>query len=128
MKWGWASVKSKSDSEGSFRSFLSHSGKAPKAAAILLLGALLIILGNAELGGQKDAREEEKIAEICSVPEGVGECRVMVTYSPNGESVYAVAVLCEGAESAAVRGRITEMICALYGIGSHRVSVMKLSQ
>ncbi len=128
MKWGLENVRSRSDSDSSFRSFLNLGGVAPKAAIILAVGFLLIILGSLNVGAPKSVGEEDRIAEICAVTEGVGECRVMVTYSSDGDSVYAVAVLCEGAESAEVRGRITEMICSLYGIGAHRVSVMKLSQ
>ena len=61
--------------------------------------------------------------------EGVGECRVMMTYYPdsNEERVYAVLVLCEGAESPDVRERITSLCCSLYGIGSHRVEIQKLN-
>lgn len=108
-------------------SFLASGGTAPRVLIILAVGVLLLVLGDVSLGTQEPAREEEKIAELCSMTEGVGECRVMVTYSPEGDEVYAVAVLCNGGESAEIRGRITAMICSLYGIGSNRVSVMKLA-
>ena len=121
-------MTSKSRSEGSFLGFLGSKGIAPKALIVLLAGVLLVVLGNLDFPSRKAATEEEKIAELCSMTEGVGECRVMVTYSSDGETVFAVAVLCDGAESAFVREKITASICSLYGIGAHRVSVMKLRE
>ena len=121
-------MRSRSDSDSGFRGFLNFSGTAPKAAIILIIGFLLLLLGGREISVAGDVTEETKIAEMCSVTAGVGECRVMVTYSPEDGGIYAVAVLCDGADSAEVRSRITEMLCSLYGIGSHRVSVLKLEK
>ena len=128
MKWGLGSVRSKSDSDGSFLSFLNFSGVAPKAIFILVVGILLLVIGTMDFGSFEDPGEEEKIREMCAMTEGVGECRAVVTYSSDGESVFAVAILCEGADSLDVRKRVTETICSLYGIGAHRVSVIRLSQ
>jgi hypothetical protein len=64
---------------------------------------------------------------MCSLIEGVGECRVMMTYRPDDEGVYAVLVLCDGGESVSVREKITSLFCSLYGIGSHRVEIQRLS-
>ena len=121
-------MKSKSKSEGNFLSFITSGGIAPKAGIILILGILLIIVGNTDFSPRENIREEERIAELCAMTEGVGECRVVVTYASDGKEVYAVAVLCDGAESAEIRGKITSVICSLYGIGSHRVSVIKLAE
>ena len=123
-------MRSKSQSEGSLKEFVL-SGRLPlKALVILVMGLLLIVIGglNFESNESTARSDEEKIAELCSLSEGVGECRVMVTYTPDGNSVYAVTVLCDGANSTEVRGRVTEMICSLYGIGAHRVTVMKLAE
>ncbi|MBO7197060.1 MAG: hypothetical protein J6V80_07065, partial [Clostridia bacterium] len=69
-------------------------------------------------------------AQMCSLIEGVGECRVMITYDPDSreERVYAVLVLCEGADSASVRERITSSLSSVYGIGSHRIEIQKLNR
>lgn len=108
--------------------FLSSFGKQGRLALFLLLGLALILIGSLSLGGEeKTAGEEERVAEMCSLIEGVGECRVMMTYGGEGE-VYAVLVLCEGAESARVRGDLTSLICSLYGIGSHRVEIFLLNE
>ena len=64
---------------------------------------------------------------MCSLIEGVGDCRVMITYRPEAEEVYAVLVICEGGESVSVREKITSIFCSLYGIGSHRVEIQRLS-
>ena len=117
---------SKLKSEGSFLGFLVSGGAAPRAAALLLVGVLLMLVGNLKFESQETFSEEEKIAELCSMTDGVGECRVAVTYSSDGKTVYAVAVLCDGAESAETREKIVSLLCSLYGIGSHRVSVVKL--
>lgn len=71
---------------------------------------------------------EARLADMCSEIDGVGECRVMITYSEDGESVYAVAVLCDGGDSVAVRERITELMVSLFGIGSNRISVLKIKK
>ena len=123
-------MRLKSQSEGSLKEFVLSGRLPPKALVILVMGLLLIVIGglNFESNESTARSDEEKIAELCSLSEGVGECRVMVTYTADGNSVYAVTVLCGGANSTEVRGRVTEMICSLYGIGAHRVTVMKLAE
>ena len=94
---------------------------------MLFIGVLLLIVC-AGFDGEKEETvdEEVRIAEMCSMTEGVGECRVMLTYDSEGR-VTAVAVLCEGADRAEVRRRITDMLTSLYGIGTNRISVLKIS-
>ena len=75
---------------------------------------------------RKTAELDERVAEICSMTEGVGDCRVMITYTDSGD-VFGVAILCEGAESAQVRDRLTSLICSVFGIGSHRVEILKIT-
>ena len=100
-----------------------------KIGLFLVLGLVLIFLSG--ISGEKAVEQqgrEEKAAEMCSLIEGVGECRVMMTYKDSDErEVYAVLVICEGGESARVREKITSMFCALYGIGAHRVEIQCLS-
>ena len=118
-------MKSKLDS--SFREFLS--GRGLQVGGILIIGIVLILLGG--IGGDKATEKtqdtEDRAAEMCSLMDGVGECRVMMTYYPEEERVYAVLVLCEGADSVVVREKITSLFCSLYGIGSHRVEIQKLN-
>ena len=100
-----------------------------KIGLLLLLGLALILLSG--LFGEKSSDppgEEERVAEMCSLIEGVGECRVMMTYKDGSEEVYAVLVLCDGGDSAFVREKITSLFCSLYGIGAHRVEIQRLCE
>ena len=100
---------------------------------ILAVGLLLIIIGSGS-GGESETVEtgiEERLAAVCSDVDGVGECYVLVYYSPvksrsEEPTVESVIVVCEGADSVDVRLRLTEMISAFFGIGTNRVRVEKM--
>ena len=62
----------------------------------------------------------------------------MVTFSRGEENTYkgskltesrppevlGVTVVCDGGDNATVRARLTEMLSALFGIGSNRIAVL----
>lgn len=103
--------------------FISERKAGLLPLLIIPVAVLLIVLGS----GEKEVSERtpgDELAAVCSEMEGVGECRVMVTYR-EGE-VYAVAVICEGAESLKTKEKIIELVTSIYGIGSNRVTVQKL--
>lgn len=104
------------------KSSLVIAAAAVCAAALLLIGA-----PEAKTSDAASQTLEDRVASLCSSVEGVGECEVMITYSGEDE-VYAVAVLCDGAESVSVRREITALASSLFGIGSNRISVLKLSK
>ena len=111
-------------------SFLTFIKKQDKGFIILIIGAialalLLISSSNKKSVEKTEIDEATRLEELCSQIEGVGECRVMVTYK-SGE-VYAVAVICKGAESPKVRERLTDLITSMYGIGANRVTVQPMS-
>ncbi len=114
-----------------FREFLSADGKGMKLALVILLGLTLILIGSFENSSsalkESEKSTEERLAETCSMMEGVGECHVTLSYSSD-DRVYAVLVLCDGAESPQVRERITDVFRSLYGIGSNRVEIQKLNK
>lgn len=113
-------------SDKSFKDFLKTGSSLTVFLAVLLIGVLLIVMS--AFGTGADARnEEEELAEICSSIEGVGRCRTVITYTEDDKEVFAVAVLCEGAENVYVRERINKLVTSLYGIGSNRVSVLKIN-
>lgn len=117
-------------SVGEIREFLFGEGNRIWLVVLMLLGLILILIGN-EHTGEKIAvtqTEEMRATEMCAMMDGVGDCRVMMTYRPDSDEVYAVLVLCDGAESVAVRERITSLFTSLYGIGSHRVEIEKLNK
>lgn len=98
-----------------------------KIGILLLLGLLLILLSG--VGTEKKVEtvtEEDRVAKMCAMIEGVGECRVMMTYKSDENEVYAVLVLCDGGDSVTVREKITSLFCSLYGIGSNRVEIQRL--
>ena len=94
---------------------------------LLLLGGLLSRRATEDVGqGTTDTDPARSIEELCSRIEGVGECHVILSYSPDGRTVTSVAVVCEGGDSITVRHRLTEMLSSFFGIGYHRVSVEKM--
>lgn len=117
-------------SDKGFLEFFSTDGRVKKISLLVIVGALLLMLGGMGfLQGGSSAKEEERAAEMCALMGGVGECRVMMTYHPDNEGqVFAVLVLCEGADSPAVRERVTSLFCSLYGIGAHRVEIQPLNK
>jgi hypothetical protein len=104
------------------------SGRGRAALLVGVAAISLMLLGSVGENNKKETKSEEsRLEEICSLTEGTGECRVMISYGGDGQ-VEAVAVLCDGAESARVRERLTSLVCSLYGIGSHRVEILKISR
>ena len=120
-------------SDKSFRDFIK-SGTLVRVLPVVIIGVLLLVVGIGS-GREEDApaetaevkSEAEELSELCSAVNGVGRCRTMITYSDGGQ-VYAVAVLCDGAESALVRARVVDLVCSLYGIGSNRIAILPYSQ
>lgn len=111
-------------------SFLSFIKKQDKGLIILIIGALALAIllfpaSNKGAVEETPPDEEARLEELCSKIEGVGECRAMVTYK-EGE-VYAVAVICRGADNPKVRERLTELITSMYGIGANRVTIQKMA-
>ncbi len=112
------------------------SGRGAKGALILLFVGLCLILISSSLAGEGSNKSieastneemlEQRVASLCSSIEGVGDCRVMITYDQ--ERVCAVAVLCEGAGSDRVRSEISTALSRLFGIGQNRISVLKIAK
>lgn len=107
-------------------------GRAAAIAALLAaLGLLLALLGSGS-GETNSASvsDDERVAELCSRIEGVGECYAYLhvsegDYGSEG-GIAGITVVCEGGDSAAVRERLSSMLSSLFGIGSNRIRVEKL--
>ena len=86
---------------------------------ILVLGVILMLLptGSAK---SEEAEGDERIQQMLSSVEGVGEAQVII--SDNG-----VVVVCRGAKNAAVRLDIIRAISAYTGFGSDRITILKLA-
>ena len=113
-------------SDKSFRDFVKESKSILIIGVLIFCGLLFILIGSFEKQ-EKSLDEEDRLAEMCSMIDGVGECRVMITYEDESR-VSAVLILCSGAESVVVRSNLTEAVCALYGIGSNRVEIFSLNE
>lgn len=112
----------------SFADFIKRSGGMWKLLLPAALGILLIVFG--AMGGAESAvsapeSETLTLEQLCAEVEGVGECRAVISRSDSGE-VTGVVILCEGAESPAVRLRLTELAKALYGVGANKICIEKI--
>ena len=113
----------------SFLSFLRGSRTAIVLAVLLALGAFLILPLGGGSEGETEASDEERLAALCSSIEGVGECRVYITYTTETRGstrVESVAVVCRGASSPSVQAELTSLISSLFGIGTNRISISKM--
>ncbi len=86
---------------------------------ILVLGIILMLLPSGSAKSE-EAEGDERIQQMLSSVEGVGEAQVII--SDNG-----VVVVCRGAENAAVRLDIIRAISAYTGFGSDRITILKLA-
>ncbi len=112
-------------SDRSFKDFLSSSLPLGKAGAILVF-ALILIAASFLLSDKGEEKvQSDDISALCSEIDGVGECRVTLSYDEQG-GVIGVAVICEGAESASVRAGVVDFFSSLYGIGANRITVLKI--
>ena len=130
---------------------LKKRGLLTKALILLIVGILLIVISSFGKDSAKESegeslseykeRLEGEIASLCSDVDGVGKCKVFITFERGEQNIYkgslvteskppkilGVTVICRGAGSDEVRHELTEMLTALFDIGSNRVAVLKLN-
>ena len=113
------------------KSFLDYVRKNKKSLLLLSVAAVFLILvciGTSGSGERQEPEDEEtRLSTIISEVSGVGRCEVMMNYTEEGE-VFGVIVLCEGAENVSVRERLTDLLSSLYGIGTNRISILKIRE
>ena len=112
----------------SFWKYIKEKKNLPVIAIAIALGLILIVMGTkGEVSSEVGI--EERLAEVCSGVEGVGECVVLVYYSPESmrdeTRIESVIVICEGADSVEVRLKLTEMLSSFFGIGANRIRIEK---
>ena len=140
--------------DNGFIAFVKENKRIWKIGLFILLGVVLIFFssivsetdreekntGSSSLGEYKESLEED-IAALCTGVEGVGKCRVFITFEHGGQSVYkggevvetkppkvcGVTVVCKGGDSDRVKRELTNMLTALFGLSSNRVAVLKLN-
>lgn len=119
----------------SFMKFFSEKKDIVKIAMVFGLGLILMFIGNSS-ANTSDIEQgvEERIATACSGVDGVGNCSVLVYYTPfasrddEQRKVESVIVICEGADSPQVRLTLTEMLSSFFGIGTNRVRIEKMKK
>ena len=129
-----------------------RENKRVRYAALLLLLGIGIILMSVSSGNTENTEEqmsldeyramlEGEVAELCSAVDGVGKCKVFITFERGAQSTYkgsalieckpprvlGVCVACKGAESDKVERELSDMLTALFDIGYNRVAIMKLN-
>ena len=134
-----------------FKSALKNKKRLRTAILLCALGIMLIAFSAATSSGGESAGGETleeykktleaELCELCTSVRGVGKCKVMVTFERGEENTYkgstlieskpprvmGVSVVCRGADSDSVRRELTDMLSALFDIGSNRISVLKLN-
>ncbi len=136
-----------------FLKVIRENKNALKIAVLVGLGLFLIIFSSAVSDGKtkEEKREitleeykeglEAELASLCADVSGVGKCRVFITFERGAQDTYkgsyvietkppkvaGVTVICRGGANDSVRAELTDMICALFGVGSNRVAILKLN-
>ena len=133
--------------------FIKSNRKLWRVCLLVIFGIALVLLSSAVSGSEKESEGEiitlaeykkaleEELSSVCSSVEGVGKCKVIVTFERGEQNSYkgstlieskpprvlGVTVVCRGAESDFVRRELTGMLTALFDIGSNRVAILKLN-
>ena len=134
-------LKQRSEERGaSFIKKLFGKRKNLKHLILLFVGIVLVVISLGRGASSDDTSstsgDAEALESILSEVEGVGRCRVLISYEEAGggyysgskeRRVYAVIVVCRGAKSAKVESRVRDAVSSLYGIGYNRVTVLEMN-
>ena len=117
------------------------------AFSIAVLAFALILGGGSDGGtGEKGSEDygemlEARLEELLSDTDGVGRCKVMITFECGERKIYegsrevgslppkvlGVTVLCDGAGKPSVVRELTVTVSEMFDIGTHKVRVMKIN-
>ncbi len=112
---------------------LRAAGKYKYAAAVVLLGVLLMLLPAGRSSAQsavpevcaaRGATEREMEATLAAF-DGVGRLRLTLAADAQTERWIGAVVVCEGAESAAVRLELTRAVAALTGLSTEKIAIVR---
>ncbi len=110
------------------------AGKYKYAVAVTLLGVLLLILptrGGRETrnvgaaGAETGTDVRSEIERSLAAFDGVGRLRLVLSTEPETQRCTGALVVCEGADSAAVRLELTRALGALTGLSSEKIAIVK---
>ena len=98
-------------------------------------------INTADRFAEYETRLEQRLTDILSKIEGVGNVRVMVTLDTSGETEYGrnadmllsvkapevrgVIVVCDGGDSVGVKSKVYDAVSGVFGINSLRISVTR---
>ena len=105
---------------------------------LLLVGILLVVIAIPTKSGTEEksvgdlkewstSETEQRLENILSQMQGIGEVHVMITYRQENE-VEGVVVVAEGGEQGVTVQKITEVVRALFDVDSHKIKVIKGNQ
>ena len=112
---------------------LAAAGKYKYAAAVAVLGALLMLL---PLGGTREKQTAQPAAEsrgavqsemerALAAFDDVGRLRLVLTDDPATGRWLGALVVCEGGDGAPVRLHLTQAVSALTGLGADQIAIVK---
>lgn len=101
---------------------------------LLLVGILLVVIAIPTKSGSEEksvvdsknwstSETEQRLENILSQMQGIGEVHVMITYRQENE-VEGVVVVAEGGEQGVIVQKITEVVRALFDVDSHKIKVI----
>ena len=101
---------------------------------LLLVGILLVVIAIPTKSGTEEkgvvdskncstSETEQRLENILSQMQGIGEVHVMITYKQENE-VEGVVVVAEGGEQGVIVQKITEVVRALFDVDSHKIKVI----
>ena len=101
---------------------------------LLLVGILLVVIAIPTKSGTEEkgvvdsknwstSETEQRLENILSQMQGIGEVHVMITYKQENE-VEGVVVVAEGGEQGVIVQKITEGVRALFDVDSHKIKVI----
>jgi|GEM_PF-944161 len=98
----------------------------------ILAAGLILLLPSSDRGGTRNGTaeftsEEQRLSQVLSKIEGVGEVYVLLAEKPGREEGYSGAVVvCRGAAVPQVRLRVVETVSVFTALGSNRIVVQNL--
>ena len=101
---------------------------------LLLIGILLVVIAIPSKSSSEEksvvdsknwstSETEQRLENILSQMQGIGEVHVMITYRQENE-VEGVVVVAEGGEQGVTVQKITEVVRALFDVDSHKIKVI----
>lgn len=90
-------------------------------AAVVGIALLAMPSGSLSAGEEESVTEEARLEALLSQIEGVGEVEALLSDS-------GAAIVCQGADSAAVRLQIAQAVRCYTGLGADKIQIFKMTE